>query len=92
MVRWRLPVCCRRASQPVRCSKGVKFGGVIETDTVVMRSVTGTVRRVHGEHRDFSKISSRMTRVQVTPVPAPLPVLFYLRRLASWPYKIPGII
>ena len=35
--------------------KGVKFGGVIETDTVVMRSVTGTVRRVHGEHRDFSK-------------------------------------
>jgi fructose-1,6-bisphosphatase II / sedoheptulose-1,7-bisphosphatase len=35
--------------------KGVKFGSVIETDTVVMRSVTGTVRRVHGEHRDFSK-------------------------------------
>jgi fructose-1,6-bisphosphatase II / sedoheptulose-1,7-bisphosphatase len=35
--------------------KGVKFGRVIETDTIVMRSVTGTVRRVHGEHRDFSK-------------------------------------
>ena len=35
--------------------RGVKFGNVIETDTVVMRSVTGTVRRVHGEHRDFSK-------------------------------------
>jgi fructose-1,6-bisphosphatase II / sedoheptulose-1,7-bisphosphatase len=32
--------------------KGVKFGRVIETDTIVMRSVTGTVRRVHGEHRD----------------------------------------
>jgi fructose-1,6-bisphosphatase II / sedoheptulose-1,7-bisphosphatase len=36
--------------------RGVKFGrNVIETDTVVMRSVTGTVRRVQGEHRDFSK-------------------------------------
>ena len=35
--------------------RGVTFGNVIETDTVVMRSVTGTVRRVHGEHRDFSK-------------------------------------
>lgn len=35
--------------------RGVKFGSLIETDTVVMRSVTGTVRRVHGEHRDFSK-------------------------------------
>ncbi len=35
--------------------KGVKFSRVIETDTIVMRSVTGTVRRVHGEHRDFSK-------------------------------------
>jgi fructose-1,6-bisphosphatase II / sedoheptulose-1,7-bisphosphatase len=35
--------------------RGVKFGNVIETDTIVMRSVTGTVRRVHGEHRDFSK-------------------------------------
>jgi fructose-1,6-bisphosphatase II / sedoheptulose-1,7-bisphosphatase len=35
---------------------GVKFGkDVIETDTVVMRSVTGTVRRVVGEHREFSK-------------------------------------
>jgi fructose-1,6-bisphosphatase II / sedoheptulose-1,7-bisphosphatase len=36
--------------------RGVKFGkNVIETDTVVMRSITGTVRRVQGEHRDFSK-------------------------------------
>jgi fructose-1,6-bisphosphatase II / sedoheptulose-1,7-bisphosphatase len=35
---------------------GVKFGkDVIETDTVVMRSVTGTVRRVIGEHRELSK-------------------------------------
>jgi fructose-1,6-bisphosphatase II / sedoheptulose-1,7-bisphosphatase len=34
----------------------VKFGkDVIETDTVVMRSITGTVRRVRGEHQDFSK-------------------------------------
>src|SRR4051812_9239699 len=36
--------------------RGVKFGkSVIETDTVVMRSVTGTVRRVIGEHRQFDK-------------------------------------
>ncbi len=35
---------------------GVKFGKpIIETDTIVMRSVTGTLRRVRGEHRDFSK-------------------------------------
>jgi fructose-1,6-bisphosphatase II / sedoheptulose-1,7-bisphosphatase len=35
---------------------GVKFGKeVIETDTVVMRSATGTVRRVIGEHRQFAK-------------------------------------
>ena len=35
---------------------GVKFGkDVIETETVVMRSVTGTVRRVVGEHRQFDK-------------------------------------
>jgi fructose-1,6-bisphosphatase II / sedoheptulose-1,7-bisphosphatase len=35
---------------------GVVFGeNVIKTDTLVMRSATGTVRRVRGEHRDFSK-------------------------------------
>jgi fructose-1,6-bisphosphatase II / sedoheptulose-1,7-bisphosphatase len=35
---------------------GVKFGkAVIETDTVVMRSVTGTVRRIVAEHRQFEK-------------------------------------
>src|SRR6187549_2876566 len=35
---------------------GVKFGkDVIETETVVMRSVTGTVRRVLAEHRQFGK-------------------------------------
>jgi fructose-1,6-bisphosphatase II / sedoheptulose-1,7-bisphosphatase len=35
---------------------GVKFGKkVIETETVVMRSVTGTVRRVVAEHRQFDK-------------------------------------
>jgi fructose-1,6-bisphosphatase II / sedoheptulose-1,7-bisphosphatase len=35
---------------------GVKFGKeVIETETVVMRSVTGTVRRVMAEHRQFDK-------------------------------------
>lgn len=35
---------------------GVKFGkDVIETETVVMRSVTGTVRRVIAEHRQLDK-------------------------------------
>src|SRR5687767_5408742 len=35
---------------------GVKFGkDMIETDTVVMRSVTGTVRRIVAEHREFGK-------------------------------------
>lgn len=35
---------------------GVKFRkGVIETETVVMRSVTGTVRYIKAEHRDFAK-------------------------------------
>jgi fructose-1,6-bisphosphatase II / sedoheptulose-1,7-bisphosphatase len=35
---------------------GVKFGqGLIETDTVVMRSVTGTVRRIVAEHRQLDK-------------------------------------
>ena len=36
--------------------KGVKFGrDVIETETIVYRSITGTVRRIQGEHRDFGK-------------------------------------
>ncbi len=36
--------------------KGVSFGkDVIETETVVMRSTTGTVRRVLGEHRQLAK-------------------------------------
>ena len=35
---------------------GVKFRkNVIETETVVMRSVTGTVRYIKGEHRQFEK-------------------------------------
>ena len=35
---------------------GVKFGkDMIETDTVVMRSVTGTVRRIIAEHRQLEK-------------------------------------
>src|SRR6202043_2989143 len=36
--------------------RGVKFGkDVIETETVVMRSVTGTVRRIKAEHRQLDK-------------------------------------
>jgi len=36
--------------------QGVKFGkDVIETETVIYRSVTGTVRRIHAEHREKAK-------------------------------------
>ena len=36
--------------------KGVTFGReIIETETVIYRSVTGTVRRIHGEHRQMDK-------------------------------------
>ena len=36
--------------------RGVQFRGeIIETDTVVMRSVTGTVRRIRAEHRQHDK-------------------------------------
>src|SRR5215203_706626 len=36
--------------------RGVKFGKhIIETETVVMRSVTGTVRRIVAEHRQLEK-------------------------------------
>jgi len=35
---------------------GVRFQGkVIETETVVMRSATGTVRRIRAEHRHLAK-------------------------------------
>ena len=35
---------------------GVKFHkDIIETETLVYRSVTGTVRKIHGEHRELSK-------------------------------------
>ena len=35
---------------------GVRFGkDFIETETLVYRSITGTVRRIYGEHREFSK-------------------------------------
>lgn len=36
--------------------KGVRFDrDVIHTETIVYRSTTGTVRRIQGEHRNFSK-------------------------------------
>ena len=36
--------------------RGVRFGGpVIETETVVMRSITGTVRWIRAEHRQLDK-------------------------------------
>jgi fructose-1,6-bisphosphatase II / sedoheptulose-1,7-bisphosphatase len=36
--------------------RGVKFrGDIIETETIIYRSVTGTVRRIVGEHREMKK-------------------------------------
>jgi fructose-1,6-bisphosphatase II / sedoheptulose-1,7-bisphosphatase len=36
--------------------RGVRFGhGVIETETVVMRSTSGTIRWIRGEHRELKK-------------------------------------
>ena len=36
--------------------KGVRFGAdVVETESVIYRSVTGTVRRIQAEHREMSK-------------------------------------
>ncbi len=36
--------------------QGVRMGkDVIETETIVYRSITGTVRKIHGEHRQFEK-------------------------------------
>ena len=41
-----------------RMLRGVRFGkGVIETETVVMRSVSGTVRWIRAEHRKLDKFS-----------------------------------
>jgi fructose-1,6-bisphosphatase II / sedoheptulose-1,7-bisphosphatase len=38
--------------------RGVRFGnGIIETETVVMRSATGTVRRIVAEHRKVGKFA-----------------------------------
>src|SRR5262245_48583286 len=38
-----------------RMLDGVKFRNIVETETVVMRSITGTVRRIKGEHRRLEK-------------------------------------
>jgi fructose-1,6-bisphosphatase II / sedoheptulose-1,7-bisphosphatase len=36
--------------------RGVKFrGSIVETETIIYRSNTGTVRRIVGEHRDLTK-------------------------------------
>ena len=42
--------------------RGVKFrGDMIETETVVMRSVTGTVRWIRAEHRQLDKFCLNRT-------------------------------
>jgi fructose-1,6-bisphosphatase II / sedoheptulose-1,7-bisphosphatase len=36
--------------------KGVRFrGDIVETETIIYRSLTGTVRRIQGEHRELKK-------------------------------------
>ena len=36
--------------------KGVRFrGNIVETETIIYRSLTGTVRRIFGEHRELEK-------------------------------------
>ena len=49
--------CSRRPASPTgSLLTGVKFRkDVIETETVVMRSVTGTVRHIKAEHRQLDK-------------------------------------
>jgi fructose-1,6-bisphosphatase II / sedoheptulose-1,7-bisphosphatase len=38
--------------------QGVRYGkGVIYTETIVYRSITGTVRKIYGEHRQFEKFN-----------------------------------
>ncbi|MGL5113982.1 MAG: class II fructose-bisphosphatase [Beijerinckiaceae bacterium] len=38
--------------------KGVKFrGNIVETETIIYRSLTGTVRRIAGEHRELRKFA-----------------------------------
>jgi fructose-1,6-bisphosphatase II / sedoheptulose-1,7-bisphosphatase len=52
------PVAANRQSPLAMSSmlSGVKFRkDVIETETVVMRSVTGTVRYIKAEHRQLDK-------------------------------------
>ena len=57
----RLPVRRDRRDDRRRCSTGVKFGkDVIETETVVMRSVTGTVRRVRRRASPVREIPPRL--------------------------------
>ena len=44
------------ASRPGPLLTGVRFKGkIIETETVVMRSATGTVRWIRAEHRHLAK-------------------------------------
>ena len=53
----RAIACSRRPASPTGSFlRGVKFRkDVIETETVVMRSVTGTVRWIRAEHRQLDK-------------------------------------
>ena len=55
----RLPVRRDRRHRPAPCSRAcASAGDLIETETVVMRSVTGTVRWIRAEHRAAREIPS----------------------------------
>jgi fructose-1,6-bisphosphatase II / sedoheptulose-1,7-bisphosphatase len=47
-------LCCIRGQMQARLAIDTEED-VIETETVVMRSVTGTVRRIVAEYRQFEK-------------------------------------
>ena len=49
-------IVCATGVTSGRLLKGVKFHTeLVETETIIYRSVTGTVRRIHGEHREMGK-------------------------------------
>ena len=59
---------------------------MIETETIVYRSVTGTVRRIHGEHRELEKFRLDFAGPAHSVAPGVRPVRFAL--ISSGPRRI----
>ena len=58
MVTRRLPVRRDRRHRRPHAARACEFGeGMIETETVVMRSASGTVRWIRAEHRQLDKFA-----------------------------------